>query len=124
MAFAERDRHVADPGRYQAPLEKLLSKEFAAVFRERLDPVRAMPTPQSLPAARERPTLPSPTGKATWSPVSKACLRGLVPWSSRRVPGSPCTTGDRTFGRPVPSQRHCRGQTTVSHIDRVHGFSG
>lgn len=52
MAFAERDRHVADPGRYQAPLEKLLSKEFAAVLRERLDPVRAMPTPQSLPRSQ------------------------------------------------------------------------
>ena len=41
LAFAERDRHVADPATYTAPLELLLSKEHAATLRRRIDPEKA-----------------------------------------------------------------------------------
>ncbi len=40
QAFLDRARHIADPAFYQAPLEKLLSKEYAAEMRKRIDPTR------------------------------------------------------------------------------------
>ncbi len=37
QAFIDRARHIADPAFYQAPLEKLTSKEYAAELRRRID---------------------------------------------------------------------------------------
>jgi gamma-glutamyltranspeptidase/glutathione hydrolase len=37
QAFIDRARHIADPAFYQAPLDKLLSKEYAAEMRKRID---------------------------------------------------------------------------------------
>jgi gamma-glutamyltranspeptidase/glutathione hydrolase len=45
LAFADRERYVADPERLRIPLKGLLSKEYAAVRAERIDPARAAPLP-------------------------------------------------------------------------------
>jgi gamma-glutamyltranspeptidase len=41
LAFADRDRYISDPDFVQIPVEQLLSKEYAARQRARIDPKRA-----------------------------------------------------------------------------------
>lgn len=41
LAFVDRDRHIADPEFYQAPLDRLLSKEYAESLKDFIDPQRA-----------------------------------------------------------------------------------
>jgi gamma-glutamyltranspeptidase/glutathione hydrolase len=43
LAYADLARHVADPARYDAPLARLLSKEYAAARGRLIDPSRANP---------------------------------------------------------------------------------
>jgi gamma-glutamyltranspeptidase/glutathione hydrolase len=45
LAFADRERHAGDPRAVAAPLERLLSKPYAAELARRIDPRRAAPTP-------------------------------------------------------------------------------
>ncbi|MDX2044765.1 MAG: gamma-glutamyltransferase [Acidobacteriota bacterium] len=41
LAYADRAWHIADPAFYKAPLEKLLSKEYAAELRKKIDAGKA-----------------------------------------------------------------------------------
>ena len=41
LAFADRDRYISDPTFVDIPVERLLSKEYAAAQRQRIDPTRA-----------------------------------------------------------------------------------
>jgi gamma-glutamyltranspeptidase/glutathione hydrolase len=54
LAYADRATFLGDPAQVQAPIERLLSKSYAAELRTRIDPERARP------AADIRPALPAP----------------------------------------------------------------
>ena len=57
LAFADRYEHIGDPARVEIPIEELLSDEYAAEQRERIDLDRAMEWPiQSGVAARPVPS--------------------------------------------------------------------
>ena len=43
-AFTDRNRFLGDPDFVQMPLERLLSKEYAATLRRQIDPARATPS--------------------------------------------------------------------------------
>ncbi len=47
LAFADRHAYLGDPDRVDIPLEKLLSKEYAASRRQLIDPDRASATPKA-----------------------------------------------------------------------------
>jgi gamma-glutamyltranspeptidase / glutathione hydrolase len=49
LAFIDRARHIADPAFYQAPLDKLLSKEYAAEMRNRIPADRVANPPTAEP---------------------------------------------------------------------------
>jgi gamma-glutamyltranspeptidase/glutathione hydrolase len=53
QAFIDRARHIADPAFYQAPLDKLLSKEYAAEMRKRIDVGRVATPPATEPRGGE-----------------------------------------------------------------------
>ncbi len=44
-AFIDRNRYLGDPDFVQMPLDRLLSKSYAATLRGQIDPKRATPTP-------------------------------------------------------------------------------
>lgn len=53
QAFIDRARHIADPAFYQAPLDKLLSKDYAAEMRKRIDAGRVAAQADSGPRGGE-----------------------------------------------------------------------
>jgi gamma-glutamyltranspeptidase/glutathione hydrolase len=53
QAFIDRARHIADPAFYQAPLDKLLSKDYAAEMRKRIDAGRVASQPATEPRGGE-----------------------------------------------------------------------
>jgi gamma-glutamyltranspeptidase/glutathione hydrolase len=52
-AFTDRNTYLGDPGFVQMPLERLLSKDYAAKLRGEIDPDRATPTPPFDPTLRD-----------------------------------------------------------------------
>ncbi len=50
-AFVDRNRYLGDPAYVQMPLDRLLSKTYAAALRDEINPTRATPTPVTPPAA-------------------------------------------------------------------------
>jgi gamma-glutamyltranspeptidase/glutathione hydrolase len=46
LAFADRDTYIADPETTRVPLNRLISKPYAAGRRKLIDPARAMPSPK------------------------------------------------------------------------------
>jgi gamma-glutamyltranspeptidase/glutathione hydrolase len=45
LAFADRDAYIADPDKARIPVERLISKEYAAERRKRISRTHAMPNP-------------------------------------------------------------------------------
>lgn len=52
-AFTDRNVYLGDPGFVRMPLDRLLSKEYAATLRGQIDPAHATPTPPFDPRLRE-----------------------------------------------------------------------
>jgi gamma-glutamyltranspeptidase/glutathione hydrolase len=53
LAFADRGRHIADPDFYQAPLARLLSKDYARELRRQIDPKRSASGGSTVPRGGE-----------------------------------------------------------------------
>ncbi len=51
-AFTDRNTYLGDPAFVTAPLDRLLSKEYAASLRNQIDPAHATPTPAFDPRLR------------------------------------------------------------------------
>jgi gamma-glutamyltranspeptidase len=52
-AFTDRNIYLGDPGFVKMPLDRLLSKEYAATLRQQIDPHHATPTPPFDPSLRD-----------------------------------------------------------------------
>jgi gamma-glutamyltranspeptidase/glutathione hydrolase len=53
LAFQDRAQHIADPAFYQAPLAKLLSKDYAAALRQRINANQTLDAASSPPQGGE-----------------------------------------------------------------------
>jgi gamma-glutamyltranspeptidase/glutathione hydrolase len=62
LAFADREAYYGDPAFVKVPLDRLLSKEYAAARRRLIDPERASPNlrPGDAPATRPREVVGDP----------------------------------------------------------------
>ena len=79
LAFADGNRYVADPGYMRAPVETLLSDEYAAERRSLIGEMAQDPEPGD--PFRGGTISARRTGKETWSPTSRATIWDLAPAS-------------------------------------------
>src|SRR5258706_15601677 len=70
-AFIDRNQWLGDPDFVDMPLERLLSKSYAAELRGQIDPHRATPTPpQAATGGEGMPTPPHPIVHASGNAAS------------------------------------------------------
>ncbi|HEV8632913.1 MAG TPA: gamma-glutamyltransferase family protein [Chloroflexota bacterium] len=117
LAFADRERYYGDPAFVDVPLERLLSKEYAARRRELIDPTVASPDlrPGDAPATQPRVVAGDPrvyTGDTTHLDVIDAAgnMFAATP-SGGWIPSSPVVPG---LGFPLGT----RGQQF--YLDPTH----
>ncbi|MER3406040.1 MAG: gamma-glutamyltransferase, partial [Chloroflexota bacterium] len=72
LAFADREQYYGDPDFVRVPLERLLSREYAAERRRLIDPARAS---LEFRPGEAPPTMPVRPGDAALDEEA-ACLRG------------------------------------------------
>src|SRR5947208_14011577 len=59
LAFRDRARYLGDPDFVQVPTDLLLSKDYAAGLRARIDLARATPSEPAVPAGKAVPAAPA-----------------------------------------------------------------
>ena len=126
LAFADRDAYLTDPSQADVPLEKLISKEYAAERRKLIDRARA--------ASEVAPADIDPTETVYLTVVDAD--RNVVSLiysvyggfgSGLVVPGTGITAPKprhRLFVATGPSQRARTGQTRAPHEHARHGVQG
>ncbi|HEY8368587.1 MAG TPA: gamma-glutamyltransferase family protein [Thermodesulfobacteriota bacterium] len=103
LAFADREAYVGDPAFVDVPVAGLLSADYAARQRARIDPRRAfgrMPDPGSPPGAgRAGGALPGRPGGRRAAPASPDTIYGCV--VDRHGNAYSATLSDSAFDTPI-----------------------
>ncbi len=128
LAAADREAYFGDPDFCDVPLDAILSKDYAAARRARLDPARAWPgmPPAGAPGGRTVPDWqPDPSAAEAPAPMrpetSFLCVADRVGNVFAATPSDPATGGPIVPGTGIlPSLWGSRGYTGANHPARVH----
>jgi gamma-glutamyltranspeptidase / glutathione hydrolase len=123
LAFADREACYGDPRFVDVPLRRLLSKEFAAERRRRIDPDRAtprMPEP-GIPSDAGAPPLRTPQCEPALSPDTS-----YVAVVDRHGNAFSATPSDTSYDTPIipgtglcPSSRGSQSFTALGHPSEI-----